>query len=152
MVTHDARAAATADRVLFLADGRVVADLAGPTEEAILGAMKDAAPGMIRVALKGLAARPVRTALTTLAIVIGVAFVCAAYTLTDTMSGAADIAHARRLRRHGCRRRHEDRVPRLADRRRPRAGADDLGRRAGARSAARRASRSPSATSPTPRR
>ena len=33
---------------------------------------------MIRVAWKGLAARPVRTALTTLAIVIGVAFVCAA--------------------------------------------------------------------------
>ncbi len=50
---------------------------------------------MIRVALKGLAARPVRTALTTLAIVIGVAFVCAAYTLTDTMSGAADsLTHA----------------------------------------------------------
>ena len=43
MVTHDARAAATADRVLFLADGRVVADLAGPTEELILNAMKDAA-------------------------------------------------------------------------------------------------------------
>ena len=43
MVTHDARAAAIADRVLFLADGRVVADLAGPTEEAILNAMKDAA-------------------------------------------------------------------------------------------------------------
>ena len=43
MVTHDARAAATADRVLFLADGRVVADLQGPTEETILSAMKDAA-------------------------------------------------------------------------------------------------------------
>jgi ABC-type molybdenum transport system ATPase subunit/photorepair protein PhrA len=43
MVTHDARAAATADRVLFLADGRVVADLEGPTEERILSAMKDAA-------------------------------------------------------------------------------------------------------------
>ncbi len=50
---------------------------------------------MIRVAFKGLAARPLRTALTTLAIVIGVAFVCAAYTLTDTMSGAADsLTHA----------------------------------------------------------
>jgi putative ABC transport system permease protein len=50
---------------------------------------------MIRVALKGLAARPVRTALTTLAIVIGVAFVCAAYALTDTMSGAAsNLTHA----------------------------------------------------------
>ena len=50
---------------------------------------------MIRVALKGLAARPLRSALTTLAIVIGVAFVCAAYTMTDTMSGAADsLTHA----------------------------------------------------------
>ena len=45
---------------------------------------------MIRVALKGLAARPVRTALTTLAIVLGVAMVSAAFTLTDTMRGAAD--------------------------------------------------------------
>ena len=31
MVTHDPRAAASADRVLFLADGRIVNDLAGPT-------------------------------------------------------------------------------------------------------------------------
>src|SRR6476619_5505197 len=45
---------------------------------------------MIRVALRGLAARPLRTALTTLAIVVGVAFVCAAATLTDTLRGAAD--------------------------------------------------------------
>jgi putative ABC transport system permease protein len=45
---------------------------------------------MTRVALRGLAARPLRTALTTLAIVIGVAFVGAAYTLTDTLRGAAD--------------------------------------------------------------
>jgi putative ABC transport system ATP-binding protein len=43
MVTHDARAAASADRVLFLADGRIVADLQAPTEEAILAALKDAA-------------------------------------------------------------------------------------------------------------
>ncbi len=42
MVTHDARAAATADRVLFLADGRIVADLAQPTEGEILAAMKEA--------------------------------------------------------------------------------------------------------------
>ena len=43
---------------------------------------------MIRVALRGLAARPVRTLLNTLAIVVGVAFVCAALTLTDAMRGA----------------------------------------------------------------
>ena len=58
MVTHDARAAATADRVLFLADGRVVADLAGPTEEADPQRDEGRGPGMIRVAWKGLAARP----------------------------------------------------------------------------------------------
>jgi putative ABC transport system ATP-binding protein len=40
MVTHDARAAATADRVLFLADGRLVADLERPTEETILDTVK----------------------------------------------------------------------------------------------------------------
>jgi putative ABC transport system ATP-binding protein len=40
MVTHDARAAAAADRVLFLSDGRLVADLAGPTEETILDTIK----------------------------------------------------------------------------------------------------------------
>jgi putative ABC transport system ATP-binding protein len=40
MVTHDPRGAAHADRVLFLADGRVVADLAAPTADAILEQMK----------------------------------------------------------------------------------------------------------------
>jgi putative ABC transport system ATP-binding protein len=39
MVTHDPRAAATADRVVFLADGRIVDDLADPSEEAVLAAM-----------------------------------------------------------------------------------------------------------------
>jgi putative ABC transport system ATP-binding protein len=43
MVTHDSRAAAIADRVLFLADGHIVADLEEPTEESILAALKDAA-------------------------------------------------------------------------------------------------------------
>jgi putative ABC transport system ATP-binding protein len=42
MVTHDPRAAASADRVLFLADGQIVDDLADPTEEQILAAMKAA--------------------------------------------------------------------------------------------------------------
>jgi putative ABC transport system ATP-binding protein len=36
MVTHDARAAAIADRVVFLADGQIVQDLATPDEDAIL--------------------------------------------------------------------------------------------------------------------
>jgi putative ABC transport system permease protein len=45
---------------------------------------------MIKVTLKGLAARPVRTLLSALAIVVGVAFVCAALTFTNSMRGAAD--------------------------------------------------------------
>jgi putative ABC transport system permease protein len=45
---------------------------------------------MTRVALKGLASRPVRTILTTLAIVLGVGMVSAAFTLTDTMRHAAN--------------------------------------------------------------
>jgi putative ABC transport system ATP-binding protein len=40
MVTHDPIAAAHANRVVFLADGRVVTDLADPTAEAVLDAMK----------------------------------------------------------------------------------------------------------------
>jgi putative ABC transport system ATP-binding protein len=42
MVTHDPRAAAAADRVLFLADGRLVDDLAEPTEDQIIAAMRKA--------------------------------------------------------------------------------------------------------------
>jgi putative ABC transport system ATP-binding protein len=42
MVTHDPRAAASADRVLFLADGQIVNDLVAPDEEHILAAMKEA--------------------------------------------------------------------------------------------------------------
>ncbi len=43
MVTHDPRAAAIADRVLYLTDGRVVADFADPTEADVLAVMKEAA-------------------------------------------------------------------------------------------------------------
>ncbi len=42
MVTHDPLAAAAADRVVFIADGRLVADLAEPTEAQILAAVKEA--------------------------------------------------------------------------------------------------------------
>jgi putative ABC transport system ATP-binding protein len=42
MVTHDPRAASTADRVVFLADGVIVADMDNPDETAILAAMKEA--------------------------------------------------------------------------------------------------------------
>ena len=45
---------------------------------------------MIRTAVKGMLARRLRTVLTGLAIVLGVAMVSAAYVLTDTWQGAAD--------------------------------------------------------------
>ena len=40
IVTHDPRAAAYADRVLFLADGRIVDELRSPTAESVLDRMK----------------------------------------------------------------------------------------------------------------
>ncbi|MET8473341.1 ABC transporter ATP-binding protein [Streptomyces sp. NPDC006422] len=40
MVTHDPVAAAYADRVVFLADGRIVDDMADPTSESVLDRMK----------------------------------------------------------------------------------------------------------------
>jgi putative ABC transport system ATP-binding protein len=42
MVTHDPSAAAYADRVLFLADGRIVSEMAEPTAEKVLDHMKRA--------------------------------------------------------------------------------------------------------------
>ena len=39
MVTHDPRAAAYADRVVFLVDGRIVDELTAPTKEKILDIM-----------------------------------------------------------------------------------------------------------------
>jgi putative ABC transport system ATP-binding protein len=41
MVTHDPRAAAMADRILFLADGRIVRDLAESTPAEVLAAMQE---------------------------------------------------------------------------------------------------------------
>jgi putative ABC transport system ATP-binding protein len=40
MVTHDPTAAAYADRVVFLGDGRVVDDMFDPTAERVLDRMK----------------------------------------------------------------------------------------------------------------
>jgi putative ABC transport system ATP-binding protein len=43
MVTHDARAAATADRILFIADGRIVKELHGADEHQVLAAVEEIA-------------------------------------------------------------------------------------------------------------
>jgi putative ABC transport system ATP-binding protein len=41
IVTHDPRAASYADRVVFLADGRIVDELRQPTPEKVLDRMKN---------------------------------------------------------------------------------------------------------------
>jgi putative ABC transport system ATP-binding protein len=41
MVTHDARAAAIADRILFLADGVIVRDLTGASQREVIDAMEE---------------------------------------------------------------------------------------------------------------
>ncbi len=43
MVTHDPRGASHADRVVFLADGKVVGDLLSPTADTVLERMKQLA-------------------------------------------------------------------------------------------------------------
>ena len=45
MVTHDPQAAAKADRILFLADGRIVRDLAHSTAAEVLAAMQEVTKG-----------------------------------------------------------------------------------------------------------
>jgi putative ABC transport system ATP-binding protein len=44
MVTHDPNAASYADRVIFLADGRIVDELAAPTADAVLDRLKHLDP------------------------------------------------------------------------------------------------------------
>jgi putative ABC transport system ATP-binding protein len=43
MVTHDAHAASYADRVIFLADGKIVREMTEPTEASVLEAIKEVA-------------------------------------------------------------------------------------------------------------
>ena len=90
MVTHDAHAAAIADRILFLADGQIVKDL-GPSSTH--RDPRGAAGGdrtMMRVALKGLLGRKLRAFLTGFAIVLGVAMISGSFILTDTLGKSFD--------------------------------------------------------------
>ena len=85
MVTHDPRAATIADRILFLADGLIVRDLAKSSQEVILSAMSEL-DCVTKFALKGLLGRKLRTALTAIAIVLGVAMISGTYVLTDSIN------------------------------------------------------------------
>ena len=72
---------------MFLADGRLVSDLADPTEDDVSATVKELArPG----SHQGDLLAPSADCRSCAAIVLGVAMVSGAYTLTDTMRGAAD--------------------------------------------------------------
>ena len=93
IVTHDPVAAAYTDRVVFLADGRIVEELRNPDRERRpRGDGPDGRPrrgeglSMIRAALKSLLGRKVRLLLSTFAIVLGVAFVAGSLIFSDTLS------------------------------------------------------------------
>ncbi len=108
MVTHDAHAAAIADRVLFLADGLIVKDIGPSTAHQILEAMEEVSAIMRRVALKGLLGRKLRTALTMLAIVIGVSMISGTFVLTDTIDRAFTSVVRRLVRQHRRRRERQE--------------------------------------------
>ena len=88
MVTHDPRAAAIADRILFIADGLIVKELSRGERRGRASTVMGSALDVIAVALKGLARRKLRAALTALAIVLGVAMISGTYILTDTIKSA----------------------------------------------------------------
>ena len=92
MVTHDARAASIADRILFLADGLIVRELGRTSQDAVLRVMDELGTdsAVTKFALKGLLGRKLRAALTAIAIVLGVAMVSGTYVLTDSINGAFD--------------------------------------------------------------
>ena len=89
IVTHDPVAAAYCDRVLFLADGRIVEELRDPTRDVGPrghGPVGRARRLMIKAALKSLLGRKVRLLLSTFAIVLGVAFVSGTLVFSDTLN------------------------------------------------------------------
>ena len=88
MVTHDAHAAQIADRILFLADGLIVKESTG-RERARDPRLDGGDRGRVtRFALKGMLGRKLRTVLTALAIVLGVAMVSGTFVLTDSIDDA----------------------------------------------------------------
>ena len=94
MVTHDPRAAAIADRILYLADGMIVLEQQGAT--AVGGAGDDeqarfTRSSVIRIALKDLLGRKLRLVLTSLAIVMGVAMISGTFVLTDTINAGFSV-------------------------------------------------------------
>ena len=111
MVTHDPNAAGYADRVLFLADGRIVDEMLGadvrtgarpdeelrrqhlsthPQQPRSPAAAPRTRPGpdMFRATLKSLLAHKLRMGMSAFAIVLGVAFVAGTFVFTDTLNSS----------------------------------------------------------------
>ena len=114
MVTHDARAAQIADRILFLADGLIVKESSGATAHGDPRRDGGARRRVTRFALKGILGRKLRTVLTALAIVLGVAMVSGTFVLTDSIDDAFNTIFTDVYRGH---RRHDHRQDRLRPRR-----------------------------------
>ena len=96
MVTHDAHAARRSPTACSSSPTAVIVEeLPRSAAREILAAMGRAAP-MIRVALAGLLGRKLRTALTALAIVLGVAMVSGTFVLTDSIDKAFNSIFTRR--------------------------------------------------------
>ena len=104
MVTHDPVAASYADRAVFLADGRIVDEIADPTADRSSTASRASALGrranhatnpttentMFRLTIKELLAKKLRLLTTALAVLLGVAFIAGTLVLTDTMNRTFD--------------------------------------------------------------
>ena len=88
MVTHDANAAAMADRILFLADGLIVRDQGRSSAQDVLVGDVGGVGAVIMVALRGLWGRKTRAALTAISIVLGTAMITGTFVVRDQITGA----------------------------------------------------------------
>ena len=97
MVTHDPVAASYADRVLYLADGRIVDEMhqpdrragPGPHEATSTRAGADVMT-VLKTSLRNFFAHKGRMALSAVAVLLSVAFVCGTLVFTDTMNTTFD--------------------------------------------------------------
>ena len=97
MVSHDPTAAAHADRVVFLADGRVV-DTMDRAERRAGARAHEGVRGLIAMwstTFKGIAGHKRRFVSTCVAVVLGVAFLTATLVLGDTVRGGFDQMFAK---------------------------------------------------------
>ena len=100
MVTHDAHAASFADRLLVLADGRIVRDGGAVTADRA-PRPHEGARLMNQLVVAGLRPRKLRALLTGIAIALGVALMAGTYILTDTINNAFAASLRQRLREQG---------------------------------------------------